>query len=149
MIPQVLRDAKSKESVIKQPFQLIKVSDNGKDTEAELLSGAGFTAYLKSSLCKKTDGSYDFDNSKPVVIGKNGATTIYTDAKGYACSIPLPYGSYVVVESVTPHNMETIRPFEVTIHENKPNEPQVWKYSLIESFRQNSVSSRRILIQAK
>lgn len=127
MIPQVLRDAKSRERVIKQPFQLIKVSDDGKDTEADLLSGAGFTAYLKSALGKKTDGSYDFVNSKPVVVGKNGATTIYTDAKGYACSLPLPYGTYVVVESVTPHNMETIRPFEVTIRENKPSEPQVWR----------------------
>ena len=36
--------------VIKQPFQLIKVSDNGDDTEAGLLAGAEFTAYLKSSL---------------------------------------------------------------------------------------------------
>lgn len=50
LIPQVLRSTTSKEQVIKQPFQLIKVSDNGDDTEAPLLAGAGFTAYLKSSL---------------------------------------------------------------------------------------------------
>ena len=46
MLPQVLRSGKSTEQVFKQPFQLIKVSDDGKETEAELLSGAGFTAYL-------------------------------------------------------------------------------------------------------
>ena len=32
--------------LIKQPFQLIKVSDNGDDTEAGLLAGAEFTACL-------------------------------------------------------------------------------------------------------
>ena len=45
---------------------------------------------LKSSLTKKADGSYDFDSAKPVVSGENGATEIFTDDKGYACSIPLP-----------------------------------------------------------
>ena len=53
-----------------------QVSDNGDDTEAGLLAGAEFTAYLKSSLSVKADGSYDFDKATPVVIGENGATTI-------------------------------------------------------------------------
>ena len=48
----------SSEQVIKQPFQIIKAANNGK-TDADLLSGAGFTVYLKSSLTKKADGSYD------------------------------------------------------------------------------------------
>ena len=38
-----------------------------------------FTAYLKSSLPVKADGSYDFDKATPVVIGENGATTITSD----------------------------------------------------------------------
>ena len=38
------------EQVIKQPFQLIKVSDNGDDTEVGLLAGAEFTAYLLSLI---------------------------------------------------------------------------------------------------
>ena len=50
-------------------------ANNGK-TDADLLSGAGFTVYLKSSLTKKADGSYDFDSAKPVVSGENGATEI-------------------------------------------------------------------------
>ena len=133
-IPQVLRNAMSKEQVIKQPFQLIKVADDGKETEAALLKGAGFTAYLKSTLKTKTDGSYDFGKATPVVIGNDGATTIYTDEKGYAVSIPIPYGTYVVIESVTPHNMETIKPFEVQIKENHPDKPQTWRVFIDREF---------------
>ena len=50
LVAEVSRSTTSAEQVIKQPFQLIKVSDNGDDTEAGLLAGAEFTAYLKSSL---------------------------------------------------------------------------------------------------
>ena len=76
LVAEVSRSTTSAEQVIKQPFKLIKVSDNGDDTEAGLLAGAEFTAYLKSSLSVKADGSYDFDKATPVVIGENGATTI-------------------------------------------------------------------------
>ena len=48
LVAEVSRSTTSAEQVIKQPFQLIKVSDNGDDTEAGLLAGAEFTAYLKS-----------------------------------------------------------------------------------------------------
>ncbi len=50
LVAEVSRSTTSAEQVIKQPFQLIKVSDNGDDTEAGLLAGAEFAAYLKSSL---------------------------------------------------------------------------------------------------
>ena len=75
LVAEVSRSTTSPEQVIKQPFQLIKVSDNGDDTEAPVLSGAGFTAYLKSSLSVLADGSYDFDSAKPVEIGSKGETT--------------------------------------------------------------------------
>lgn len=152
-IPQVLKNVKSREKVIMQPFELIKIADDGKQTEADLLAGAGFTAYRKSELKVKQDGSYDFDSAKPVVIGKNGATTIYTDNKGYACSEPLPYGTYVVVESVTPHNMKTIKPFEVTVSENNPTKPQVWRVFIDREFsaklrivKKDSTTGRPILV---
>lgn len=130
----VERSCTSLEQVKKQPFQLIKVSDNGDDTEAPLLEGAGFTAYLKSSLSVKEDGSYDFKAATPVVIGKNGATEIFSDKTGHVVSIAIPYGTYVVVESTTPHNMETIKPFEVKITENKPNTPQIWRVFIDREF---------------
>ena len=134
LVAEVSRSTTSAEQVIKQPFQLIKVSDNGDDTEAGLLAGAEFTAYLKSSLPVKADGSYDFDKATPVVIGENGATTIASDDKGHAVSIAIPYGTYVVVESKTPHNMKTIKPFEVKIKENHPTEPQTWRVFLDREF---------------
>ena len=126
LVAEVSRSTTSAEQVIKQPFQLIKVSDNGDDTEAPVLSGAGFTAYLKSSLSVLEDGSYDFDSAEAVKIGSKGETTLFTDAKGHIVTQPIPYGTYVVIETVTPHNMETVRPFEVRIVENHPAEPQVW-----------------------
>ena len=64
----------------KQPFELIKAANNG-DTDAALLSGAGFSAYLVSSLVVKEDGNYDFSSAEPVVIGENGATEIFTNEK--------------------------------------------------------------------
>ena len=46
-------------------MELIKAANNG-DTDATLLSGAGFSAYLVSSLVVKEDGSYDFSSAEPV-----------------------------------------------------------------------------------
>ena len=134
MTAEVKRECTSSEQVIKQPFQIIKAANNGK-TDAELLSGAGFTVYLKSSLTKKANGSYDFDSAKPVVSGENGATEIFTDEKGYACSIPLPFGSYIVRETTTPHNYKPVDDFEVNITEHHPNEPQIWRVLLDEEFK--------------
>ena len=134
MTAEVKRECTSSEQVIKQPFQIIKAANNGK-TDADLLSGAGFTVYLKSSLTKKADGSYDFDSARPVVSGENGATEIFTDEKGYACSIPLPFGSYIVRETTTPHNYKPVDEFEVNITEHHPNEPQIWRVLLDEEFK--------------
>ena len=134
LVAEVSRSATSAEQVIKQPFQLIKVSDNGDDTEAPVLSGAGFKAYLKSSLSVLEDGSYDFDSVEAVNIGSKGETILFTDAKGHIVTQPIPYGTYVVVETVTPHNMKTVRPFEVRIVENHPAEPQVWRVFIDREF---------------
>lgn len=132
-VKTVEHNVESEEQVMKQPFQIIKAANNG-DTDAALLKGAGFTAYLKSSLKKKPDGSYDFDSAEPVVIGADGATEMFTDEKGYACSIPLPYGTYIVRETTTPHNYTPVQDFTVTIHENHPDEPQVWRVLLDKEF---------------
>ncbi len=134
LVTEVSRSTTSKEQVYKQPFQMIKVSDNGEDTEAPLLEKAGFTVYLKSSLSVKADGSYDFDSATPVVIGANGETQLFTDEKGHLVTIPIPYGTYVVIETVTPHNMETIKPFEVHITENNPTKSQVWRVFIDREF---------------
>lgn len=90
--------------------------------------------YLKSSLKVKADGTYDYESATPVVIGENGAKSIYTDEKGHAVSIAIPYGTYVVLETETPHNMETIKPFEVKIVENNPTKPQTWRVFIDREF---------------
>ncbi len=133
LVATVERDCISPEQVKKQPFQIIKAADNGK-TDADLLSGAGFTAYLVSSLETKENGGYDFTSAVPVVIGENGATEIFTDERGYACSIPLPFGTYIVRETTTPHNYTPVKDFTVRITEHKPDTPQVWRVLLDDEF---------------
>ena len=132
-VPTIERTVKSTELVMKQPFQIIKVANNGQ-TDADLLKGAGFSAYLKSSLEKKEDGSYDFSHAEPVILTADGKTEMFTDEKGYACSIPLPYGTYIVRETTTPHNYKPVEDFEITIRENNPDKPQVWKVLLDKEF---------------
>ena len=132
-VPVVERKAISKEDVIKQPFQIIKAANNGK-TDADLLKGVGFSAWLASDLKVKADGSYDFSSANPVVITADGKTEMFTDEKGYACSIPLPYGTYVVKETTSKHNYEPVDDFIVTINENHPDTPQVWRVLLDKEF---------------
>ena len=133
LTPVVRRSVTSKEQVIKQPFQIIKAANNGK-TDADLLSGVGFTTYLVSSLTQNADGSYDLTHAEPVVIAEDGQTEIFTDDRGYAQTIPLPYGKYLVRETSTPHNFSPVEDFIVTVSENNPTEPQVWRVLLDEEF---------------
>ena len=134
LVAEVIRTVVSRENVISQPFQLIKVSDDGNKTDAPLVEGAGFKAYLKSALPIKEDGSYDFQKATPIVIGSQGETELFTNQEGYICSIPIPYGTYVIIESTTPHNMKTVEPFEVTISQHNPQNPQVWRVLLDREF---------------
>ena len=73
---------------------------------------------------------YLLHRKRKIVIGDNGATEIFTDEKGYACSIAIPYGTYVVRETTTPHNYTPVDDFTVSITENNPNTPQTYVYSL-------------------
>lgn len=132
-VETVKRNTVSKEDVIKQPFQLIKAADNDK-TDADLLKGAGFSAYLISSLTVKDDGSYDFTNATPTVLTEDGKTEMFTDERGYACSIPIPYGRYIVRETTTLHNFMPVDDFIVTVTENSST-PQVWRVLLDDEFK--------------
>ena len=110
LVAEVKRDCTSLEQVMKQPFQIIKAAN------------------------KKADGNYEFASATPVVIGENGATEMFTDEKGYACSIALPYGTYIVRETTTPHNYTPVDDFTVRITENNPNQPQTWRVLLDDEF---------------
>ena len=153
LVAEVSRSAKSFEQVKKQPFQLIKVSDNGENTEEPLLEGAGFSAYLKSTLPVLEDGSYDIEGATKVVIGSNGETTLLTDGRGHLVTQPIPYGTYVVFETITPHNMETIKPFEVNIVEDNLTKPQTWRVFVDREFsaklrviKQDAMTGQTVLV---
>ena len=150
----VHREVTVKETVKKQAFQLIKISEDGEQTETELVEGAGFKVFLISELSGVKDGSlkpgngsyytpedfitYDYSKDETASYWENGkkitVPELFTDKKGYLKSPELPYGTYVVVESKTPHNMKTIKPFEVKISENHPDKPQTWRVFLDREF---------------
>ena len=46
----------------KQAFQLIKISEDGDQTETDLVEGAGFQVYLVSSLSKVKSGELQPSN---------------------------------------------------------------------------------------
>ncbi len=49
-VAEVTRDLTVKEQVKKQAFQLIKISEDGEQTETDLVAGARFKVYLISDL---------------------------------------------------------------------------------------------------
>ncbi len=137
---------------IKRPFALQKIKGVEKeDNQEEHLEGAGFMAYLKSDLVINEDGTYDFENSTPVIIGEDGETEIFTDEKGYLESIALPYGTYVIVESTVPHNYDAVEPFEVVIDESGTEPKEVIKLvdeefrAKLKIIKKDSVSERTVL----
>lgn len=131
MTKTVVRTTTSKTQVKKQPFQLIKTVDN---EQTALLKGAGFSAYLESSLRKNEEGTYDFSNAVPVVLTLDGKTELITDERGYACSAAMPYGSYIIRETTVPHNLTPAEDFKIVISENQ-TEPQVWKILVKSEFQ--------------
>ncbi len=115
------REVTVKEQVKKQPFQLLKRSDQG-TAKPQALPGAGFTAWLVSKL----PADHDTTGIKPEVIGTKGETELFTDEKGYLCTIPLPYGTYLVRETTVPADHKPVEDFLVVISEHRPDEPQPW-----------------------
>ena len=134
------------EQVKKQAFQIIKISEDGEQTETDLVAGAEFTVYLIRDLSKVKDGTlkpsngsgftaedftaYDFTEEDPAVTYEDGEAVevpvLVTDKSGYAKSVELPYGQYVVVETKTPENLKQVNPFIVTVNEDS-REPQQWR----------------------
>ena len=151
----VEKDVVVEEEVKKQAFQLIKVGEDGDNTELELLEGAGFKIYLISSLegvkngqiTPNPDGTYnyssfigyDFTNEQTALDysnnqdGENIAEQ-FTDKKGFMQSPELAYGQYVVIESTTPEEHITINPFTVNVKEDN-REPQTWRVFLDKEFK--------------
>ena len=66
-VAEVTRDLTVQEQVKKQAFQLIKISEDGDQTETDLVEGAGFKVYLVSNLSKVKSGELKPSNGKQLL----------------------------------------------------------------------------------
>ncbi len=118
---------------IRQAFQLIKYGETADASEFPL-AHAGFQACRLDTLDRDKDGNYIWDSAKAVILTADGQTELYTDENGYACSIPLPYGIYLVRETSVPQNYLPIDDFTVYITAAS-DEPQTMRYFTDKSFK--------------
>ena len=102
------------ETVKQQAFEILKVSTDGSNTEIDKVQGAEFSVKLKSDIDKN-----GWDAAKTYC-------TLTTNADGYAKSIELPYGTYLVKETKTPKDLYKTADFEVKITEDSRT-PQAWR----------------------
>lgn len=98
---------------IKRAFQLMKY---GQDMAASNypLAHAGFMACNVNDL-NNEDGTYIFDFSKAIPLCPDGSTELFTDQSGYAISIPIPPGTYLVRETTVPNEYYPVDDFLIDI----------------------------------
>lgn len=118
----IVKKVSSVEDVIRQSFELIKISSNGSNEEAPAVSGAVFTVKLLSEVKKQ-----GWEKAKTY-------DTLTTDQKGYAKSCELPFGIYQVRETIVPAGLSPVKPFTVTISEDSRT-PQTWRIFNDSSFQ--------------
>lgn len=118
----VTKNITVKERVISQSFQIIKISSD-EAGEGELLQSAEFT--IKSQKDIDIYGSWD---AAPVAKNANGEITaiLRTDEKGQAASDRLPFGTYVIRETLVPEDKYKVEDFKVVISEDSDT-PQSWR----------------------
>lgn len=103
-----------KEQVKKQAFEIIKISSDGESGETPTLEGVEFTVKLASEVDR---------------LGWNNARTydvLKTNKKGWAKSIELPYGKWIVKETKPLPDTLPIKDFTVSVNEDN-REPQQWR----------------------
>lgn len=136
-------------SQMKQPFELIKLAE-GKNNSTYPLAGAGFSACRADQLTcvpedyKAAEGEiivkddlglfYIWNQDRAVALTADGSTELFTDENGYAKSVPLAYGKYIIRETTVPKNFHPVDPFTVTITENS-DEPVKLGYFTDRSFK--------------
>lgn len=94
-------------------FQIMKYSKTSDGTETPL-QGAGFMACNIKNL-QQNAGVYQFDKRYAIALCSDGSNELFTDSKGYACSIPLEEGQYLVHETTIPENHYATDDFIVTV----------------------------------
>ena len=108
-----IRSVTDDDQVMKRAFQIVKVSSDGESGETPTLKGAHFQVKLKSEVEKVGWGNAKLYDE------------LITNNDGYAKSIELPYGKYVVRETVVPPNHTKVKDFEVNIPDDS-REPLSW-----------------------
>ena len=118
----VTKNVTVKERVISQAFQIIKISSD-EAGEADLLPSAEFTIKAQKDIDKY--GSWE---DAPIAKNANGETTaiLKTDSKGYAISDRLPYGTYIIRETLVPEDKYKVDDFKIVISKDS-DEPQTWR----------------------
>lgn len=115
----VLNDVK------RELFEIIKISSDTNDT-AELIEGAEFTVILK----KYVDfyGTFEEAMKHTDEYAYDEWCVMTTDAKGYAISDRLAWGTYVVRETYVPSDtIIGVKDFEVTLTKDSETPTQSWK----------------------
>lgn len=113
----VHRNVTVKETVKKQAFDLIKISEDGSQTETDLLEGGGFKVFLVQNLKGMKDGSL-----KP----SEGDTFQAEDFIGYDYSEDETAHYYENGKQIMVEKLQTINPFLVTVNKDS-REPQPWR----------------------
>ncbi len=127
--PTIIVNTVSHEQVKKQAFQIEKLESSGTSGELPPLADAEFTYILKSYVEKY--GS--FDNALNVAYANDGRIKpsewgrMVTDDNGYAKSKELPFGKYVVKETVVPKDHNRVDDFEINISEDN-RQPQRMRF---------------------
>ena len=118
--PVVVANALSGEQVKKQAFQIEKLESSGTSGELPPLSGAEFTYILKSYV----DKFGSFEEAVKVAEANDGRIKtsewgrMVTDDNGYAKSKELPFGKYIVRETVVPKDHDSVDDFTIVINED-------------------------------
>ena len=118
--PVVVANALSGEQVKKQAFQIEKLESSGTSGELPPLSGAEFT-YILNSYVEKYGG---FEEAVKVAEANDGRIKpsewgrMVTDDNGYAKSKELPFGKYIVRETVVPKDHDSVDDFTIVINED-------------------------------
>lgn len=105
-----------KETPKRKPVEFYKLAETNTTNVYNPLAGAGFMVANVNDLEQDADGNYIWDESKAVAFNDNGTEDIYsddtkelfTDAKGYAKSVKLLNGTYLLHESTVPENYTAI-----------------------------------------
>ncbi len=110
--------------IMQAPFALKKLGEAPDGTEITL-SGAGFMACNVADLEVDENGDYIFDEDKAIVLTTEGDKELFTDEEGYAESIKLDFGTYLVRETSVPDYHIACEDFTVVIDTNSDEPAEV------------------------